>query len=81
MEQMSHRLGPTLGDLIRAEDVAEGKLEQARALLLRMGRKHFGEPDLATRVALRAVTHLERLEELCERMLDVNSWQELLQAP
>src|SRR3954471_15428789 len=43
MEQ-SHRLGPTLGDLTRAH----ARMEQALAMLLRVGRKRFGEPDPAT---------------------------------
>ena len=42
------------------------------------GRKRFGEPDAPTAAALQAITDLDRLEALSDRLLDVASWQELL---
>jgi hypothetical protein len=50
-------------------------------ILLRQGRKRFGEPDEATRQALSAIYDLERLERLANQFWDVNSWQKLLQTP
>jgi len=48
---------------------------------LHLGRKKFGEPDEATRLALVGITDLEQLDRLSERLLEVASWQELLQTP
>ncbi len=50
-------------------------------VLLRQGRKKFGEPDEVTRLALRGITDLERLDRMSERVLEVATWQELLQTP
>jgi hypothetical protein len=57
---------------------AEGRLTEARAILLRQGQKQFGPPAEEVRAALQAITSIERLERLAERLLDVESWQELL---
>ncbi|HZV07631.1 MAG TPA: hypothetical protein VE999_21270 [Gemmataceae bacterium] len=59
----------------------EGRAEEARRLLLRLGRKHLGNPDAAVEVTVRAITDVERLELLAERVTDVASWQDLLQTP
>jgi len=56
----------------------EGRVEEAHALLLRMGRKRFGPPDERVQAALEAIGSRERLEELSERLLDVATWNELL---
>jgi hypothetical protein len=50
-------------------------------LLLRLGRRTLGDPDEATKEALKAITDLERLERIGERLPDVSTWQELLQTP
>jgi hypothetical protein len=52
--------------------------EEARAILLRLGTKRFGPPTDPTRSALEAITSVEHLEQLNERLLDVESWDELL---
>ena len=72
-----------LWDEIRAEGrVAgreEGRLEEARALLLRQGRRKFGKaPTRKQRGELDAGADLARLEALADRLLDVSSWSELL---
>jgi hypothetical protein len=59
----------------------EGRIEGKQTTLLRQGCKRFGEPDEATRQRLLAVTSVERLDALSERLLDVGSWQELLAPP
>jgi hypothetical protein len=59
----------------------EGRAEGSQRVLLRQGRKRFGEPDAATQALLRAVTDLDRLDRMAERILEVSSWQELLQTP
>jgi Domain of unknown function (DUF4351) len=53
-------------------------VEGARHVLLRQGRAKFGEPDAATLAAIESLTDLGRIEQLGERLLQVNSWQELL---
>jgi predicted transposase YdaD len=62
--------------------VRRGRLQEARTLLLRIGRSKFGAPaDDATTAVLNNLTDLERLEALGERLLHVASWQELLAEP
>jgi predicted transposase YdaD len=60
---------------------AEGRAEGMQKTLLLLGRKRFGPPDAATRKALKAITEVSRLEQLSERLLEVASWQELLDLP
>lgn len=62
----------------KAAGRAEGKAEEARGLLLLLGTKRFGLPDAPTQAILEAITSLERLEQLAERLLEVENWQELL---
>jgi hypothetical protein len=50
-----------------------------RDILFRQGRKQFGAPNDATAAALNAISDVRKLEELSERVLEVGSWQELLQ--
>jgi predicted transposase YdaD len=60
---------------------AAGRLAEAKAILLRQGRKRFDLPDPASTAALEAITDLDRLERMSERLLEVTSWQELLATP
>ena len=62
----------------RVEGLAEGRLEEARALLLTLGQRRFGPPDQRTRETVRAMTDLARLHALAERLFDAASWDELL---
>jgi hypothetical protein len=59
--------------------VRKGRVSEARQMLLRQGRKLFGSVDEAAEAALNAINDVEKLEELGERILDVDSWQELFQ--
>lgn len=61
-----------------AKGEARGRASEARAILLRQGRKCFGEPDAVSLGALQAITDIGVLEQLSEKLLDVSSWQELL---
>lgn len=63
------------------ELVDEFRAEGVQRVLLHLGRKKCGEPDEATRLALAGITDLDRLDRLSERVLEVASWQELLQTP
>ena len=60
--------------------VAKGRAEEARNLILRLGAKRFGQPDAQMQATIDAVTSVEQLEQLAERLLEVESWQELLPA-
>jgi hypothetical protein len=61
------------------EGVQKGRLEEARHILLRMGEQRFGKPASAkTRARLETVSRLEVLEHLADRVLWVQSWDELL---
>jgi hypothetical protein len=69
-------------DEIRAEGREEGRVEQAQALLLRQGRHKFGVPPTKKQhKALMMITDVARLEALADRLLDVDSWAELLRPP
>jgi hypothetical protein len=58
--------------------VRRGKREEARKLILLMGRNRFGRVSAEVRDALNAIQDIEKLEDLGVRLLDVSSWQELL---
>jgi predicted transposase YdaD len=57
--------------------IEKGKVDAERGMILRLGTKRFGEPDAAIRAALDAA-ELPRLEILVDRLLEVESWSELL---
>jgi hypothetical protein len=66
-------------DEIRAESREEGRVEEVRTLLVRQGRRKFGTaPNRKHQKALKALNDLEQLEALAERLVDVDSWAELL---
>jgi predicted transposase YdaD len=62
-----------------AKGVEEGSLEEARELLLRLGRKRFGAPDRRVSSAIQRLD-VKKLEQLVDRLLDASSWTELLRA-
>jgi Domain of unknown function (DUF4351) len=59
------------------EWIEKGEASAERTVILRLGTKRFGEPNAAVRAALKAAD-LPRLEVLVDRLLEVESWQELL---
>jgi hypothetical protein len=63
---------------ILEEGCAQGEMREAARLLKKLGTRRFGPPDHAVLEAIEAVTDLERIELLLERLLEVSSWQELL---
>jgi hypothetical protein len=60
--------------------VRKGRLAEARQILLRLGKKRFGPADETTAATLNAIADVEKLEELSERILEVDNWRELLTA-
>lgn len=59
------------------EGKAEGALSQARETLLRLGRRRFGEPSAELNQQLAEETNLDRLNELLDRIMSVESWDDL----
>lgn len=59
------------------EGRAEGRAEGLRQGLLVLGTRRFGLPNEAIRNAINAQTDPERLERWTERLLDVESWDDL----
>lgn len=50
-------------------------------LLVRQGRKRFGDPDAKTETELKSIRDLDRLERLADAILSAKSWSELLATP
>jgi hypothetical protein len=74
-----------LGRLTRMEENTfvqwmneEGRIREARDIILRLGRRRFGEPDAAMVQRLNALQDRAQLEELTDRILDAPSWTSLL---
>ena len=61
--------------------ISKGAVKGGKRLLMLQARKRFGPPDAETAAAIEAITDVERLEQLGERLLDISSWQELLATP
>ena len=61
-----------------AKGEAKGEVKGERNLILRLGRKRFGEPDAVTVAALEAITSVERLGQMAERLLEVENWTDLM---
>jgi hypothetical protein len=62
----------------RVEGEAKGRVEGERNVLLRLGARRFGEPDAFTLETIQAITSLERLDQLNDRLLEAENWSELL---
>lgn len=56
----------------------EGREEEGRRMLIRLGTKRLGDPDPKILSRLEGITSLQQLEELADRLLEVETWQELL---
>ena len=67
--------------IILDEGRIEGEIRGVRATILRQGRKRFGSPGEAVESALQAITDLERLGRMSERVLDASDWQDLAATP
>ena len=58
-----------------------GSIETLQKVLLKQGKKRFGKPNKAIEAAVKGINNLPQLEKLCERLLDVSTWQEFLGTP
>ena len=62
----------------QAKGRVEGKVEEAKRMLLLIGRRRFGPPTVEVHTAIEAVEDVDQLEALTERLLDAADWNELL---
>lgn len=62
------------------QGLKRGQQEQARATLLRQGRRRLGEPSEQALTTLQLLTDQQQLEGLLDRVWEVESWSELLSA-
>ena len=60
------------------QGLEQGNIEEARRLLLMIGGKRLGPADAKTQASLKKITSLQNLEQLATRLLEVESWMELL---
>ena len=63
---------------ILEEGRAEGRVDEARELLLELGTGRFGSPDARTHATLSAIGDRTRLHVLAARLLTASTWSELL---
>jgi len=61
------------------EGLTQGQVQAARSVLLRLGSKRFGAPDARAQAVVESIGSLTRLHELIDRILEAESWEELLQ--
>jgi hypothetical protein len=64
--------------LIEKRGEAKGERRALIWIILRQGRKKFGEPDAATLSLVEGLADVDRLEAITDRLLDATTWQELL---
>ena len=62
----------------REEGERTGAVREAQALLIRLGAKRLGIPTQETQARIAAIGERDRLETLCERIYDVETWHDLL---
>jgi len=65
----------------KAEGKAEGMAEEAKRILLLLGRKRFGPPKAAIKAEIETITDPDRLDQLVDRVLEAKNWAELIAAP
>jgi len=55
-----------------------GALHEARSVLQRIGSRRLGQPSEKALETLIGISDLQRLNQLIDRVLDVETWAELL---
>jgi predicted transposase YdaD len=63
----------------RQVGLQEGRVEELHRVLIRQGRRRFGDPDAVTQTELDAIQDIDRLERMADAILKAASWQELLE--
>ena len=62
----------------REQGREQGLLAHARLAIRRLGARRFGEPNARTIARLEAIKDCDRLDQILDRILDVDSWTSLL---
>jgi predicted transposase YdaD len=62
----------------KLEGIRKGRIEEAKRLLVRQGQKRFGPPTSSVKAKVESVVNLAKLEKLADKILDVQSWDELI---
>jgi predicted transposase YdaD len=62
----------------KAEGKAEGRTEEAKRMLLLLGREYLGQPDPKIVASVEAMTDVGEIEELSKRLRVVLTWDELI---
>ncbi len=61
--------------------IDEGREEEAKNVIQRLGRQRLGVPDESVIARLSGISDLDRLERIIDRLLQAASWQDLLETP
>jgi hypothetical protein len=59
----------------------EGREQQAKRDILRLGTKRCGPPGASITTQIEGITDIDRLERIHDRMLEVETWEALLETP
>jgi hypothetical protein len=70
----------TIADVERAEGLEEGRVAEARRIIVAVGTRRFGAPDASTVAALEGIRDVDALERLIDPVLTAASWQEAMAA-
>lgn len=70
----------TTYQMIVEEGVEKGRLDEARKILFELGRIRLGKPGKLQNEAIAAINDVSQRELLSHRLLEVDSWQQLLAA-
>ena len=62
----------------KAEGKAEGEVNEARKVIVRIGTKRFGAPSSQITRYVAAISSVEKLEQLIERLFEVETWDEFV---
>jgi predicted transposase YdaD len=57
---------------------AKGRVDEARALVLRLGQRRFGAPPQQMVEKLNSIQDLAVLESIAEQIVEVQGWDQLL---
>ncbi len=78
---VSEQVFETYEDWCRQHYAREGKLQQARDMVLTLARRKFGADNAQAEQTPRDIMDIERLERMNEHLLDFSTWEELLATP
>lgn len=78
LQQVRAMTESTTYQAILEEGAKKGKTIEAKRILLRQGHKRFGSPSPQVVAEIEAISNVDRIEQLAERLLDAKSWEDLL---